>query len=262
MADIHQLRATLHELRTRTDEARGDGRGLKAVKELLASFGADKATDLNPDVYDTVFRWADRRIADVRRELAQRKAPPTPPVPAAKAAEEQAQAYIKHSYDRISACPDNARAQHMSLAWRYAVDTYKWEPRKVRSFKDQVIWQPLSSQEVEKMFMQSVPEEVKEPVAPVQGVEVGDSVHYTDADPTGGKFTPIGPIAATVVSVSKTTGKPTLFIMRAFPTKPGDANHPAVVPAYGVVQDAEFSDQPGGSMAARGCWSWRRSRHA
>lgn len=94
---------------------------------------------------------------------------------------------------------------------------------------------------------------------PVQGITVGRIVHYTDANHDGGKYTPTKALAAMVVAVSDLTGKPTLMVWR--PGGPGTLPPPGA-PAgtltiyTTIIVDAEFSTEPGGTMAARGCWSW------
>jgi hypothetical protein len=97
---------------------------------------------------------------------------------------------------------------------------------------------------------------------PVQGVQVGDRVHYTHADVAGGKFLPSKPRSAMVIEVDEFTGKPTLLVWSTQAGAQGmpgvAANSPGqpVVVLCMCVVDVEFSPEPAGSMAARGCWSW------
>lgn len=100
-------------------------------------------------------------------------------------------------------------------------------------------------------------DEKKEPVPPVQNLIIGDSVHYTDADFDGGKYTPSRPRHARVIDISPTTGKPTLLVtkMGRPPAPPGAPEYPIQV-MVAAISEPDFSDQPAGMRASIGCWSW------
>lgn len=96
--------------------------------------------------------------------------------------------------------------------------------------------------------------EKDEDVKPVEGITVGRIVHYTMAMEPREGWKPSKPLAAIVVEVSETTGKPTLMVWKT-EMQFGVPGCPTAIMSA-VFVDVEFSKEPAGTMAARGCWSW------